>query len=101
MGLQPFIRAVMLVTGAFVLGMTALPAGGSGTGGDVPTVQLEVQQDSARTEVIDCGGYDADGNLVNPDAAKITEVPVDRNGRAQIPDICGGYTADGTYIGDS
>jgi hypothetical protein len=63
-------------------------------------MELEVPK-PPQTETIDCGGYDADGNLVNPDAAKITEVPVGTDGRAQIPDICGGYTQDGTYIGDA
>jgi hypothetical protein len=100
MGPQPFIRAVLLVAGAFVLGMSALPSGGSALNSKQPTMELEIQQ-PPRTESIDCGGYDADGNVVNPDAAKITEVPVGADGRARIPDICGGYSQDGTYIGDA
>jgi len=97
---QPFIRAALIVVGAFVLGMSALPSGGSAMNSNQPTMELEVPE-PARTESIDCGGYDADGKLVNPDAAKITEVPVGADGRAQIPDICGGYSQDGTYIGDA
>lgn len=101
MGPQPFIRAVLISAGAFVLGMSALPSGGSAMNSHQPTIELEVAPDELRTETIDCGGYDTDGNLVNPDAAKITEVPVGEDGRARIPDICGGYTEDGTYIGDA
>ncbi len=55
---------------------------------------------AARTIAIDCGGYDADGAVVNPEATRITAAPVDEQGVPAIPDVCGGYTADGTFIGD-
>lgn len=47
---------------------------------------------------IECGGYDADGDVAVPAAVEIgtlTLAPGDA-----IPAVCGGYTADGTFIGD-
>jgi hypothetical protein len=49
---------------------------------------------------IECGGYDADGNLVNPEAAEIEYAEVGPDGLLIIPPACGGYTEDGVYIGD-
>lgn len=53
-----------------------------------------------RTIAIDCGGYDADGSVVNPEATRITSAPVDTHGVPEIPAVCGGYTAVGTFVGD-
>ncbi len=55
---------------------------------------------AAQRVPIECGGYDAEGDLVNPDAARIDHAEVTPDGRIAIPAICGGYTADGAYIGD-
>jgi hypothetical protein len=49
---------------------------------------------------IECGGYDARGDLVEPDAPPVDRAPIGPDGRPQIPDVCGGYTQDGTYVGD-
>lgn len=56
--------------------------------------------DDAATVPIECGGYDADGTLVNPAAARIDTAPVTPDGVVEIPPVCGGYSADGVFVGD-
>lgn len=61
-------------------------------GGPLPTERDHVE--------IECGGYDASGALVHPEAAEIDRAPLSTDGTPEIPAICGGYTEDGTFIGD-
>lgn len=49
---------------------------------------------------IECGGYDAEGRVMNEAATRIDRAPVDAAGIPEIPAVCGGYTADGAFIGD-
>jgi hypothetical protein len=60
-----------------------------------------VSDDPAATYVeIECGGYDADGQVAEPRAIGIDRAPVLPDGTVDIPAVCGGYTADGEFIGD-
>lgn len=70
-----------------------------GTTGD-PAQGSAADPWTQRSIEIDCGGFDATGNLVNPQAARIERAPLGEHGQPEIPDICGGYTVEGTFIGD-
>ncbi|MDX1621077.1 MAG: hypothetical protein R3320_08815 [Nitriliruptorales bacterium] len=52
------------------------------------------------TITIECGGYDAEGNVVNAEAVDIGVLEVSTDDKMEVPEVCGGYTADGTFIGD-
>lgn len=76
---------------------------------DTRTVAVETRDDptppaatgdTGDTVSIECGGYDAEGDVTDEAATRIDRAPVDDAGIPLIPPVCGGYTADGEFIGD-
>lgn len=89
--------AAAVTLGVFTFG----PAGGAGTSADAGAGSTPaVEPVSVQTTEIDCGGYDADGEVVTPEATRIDTAPVGPDGVPRIPAVCGGYTTDGHFIGD-
>lgn len=91
--------AALAVAGTLV-GVGVTSSGPAAAPPDAPATR-PVSADTTRDTVpIECGGYDADGHVVNERATRIDRVPADPAGMPRIPAVCGGYTADGTFIGD-
>jgi hypothetical protein len=81
-------------------GTSSLGTAGDATRSGDPAPGSASDPWTQRSIEIDCGGFDATGNLVNPQAARIERAPLGEHGQPEIPDICGGYTVEGTFIGD-
>lgn len=103
--------SIASVVAAGAIGTSVLGSDATPTSQDAPASAtaepVEVQpaaqtpaRAAERTIPIECGGYDADGEVVNPAATDIDEASVTADGVIEIPAVCGGYTADGILIGD-
>lgn len=94
------VLSALALTGALVGAGAATSATPSATSPAPSTEQVSVQTEPADRISIECGGYDAEGNVVNEEATRIDHAPVDDAGIPEIPAVCGGYTAEGEFIGD-
>lgn len=94
------VLAALALTGAFVGAGAAISAPPPATSPAPATEQVAVQTEATDRISIECGGYDADGNVMNEAATRIDHAPVDAAGIPEIPAVCGGYTAEGEFIGD-
>lgn len=85
------LRLIALLT----IAATSLAA--SVAGRDTPEPAAAVTESATMT--LSCGGYDAEGEVVNPSAVAIGDFETSASA-PEVPEICGGYTEDGVFIGD-
>ncbi|MBW3658519.1 MAG: hypothetical protein KY457_07765 [Actinobacteria bacterium] len=94
------VLAALALTGALVGAGAATFDTPSATSPTPATEQVSVRTEPTDRISIECGGYDADGNVVHEAATRIDHARVDAAGIPEIPAVCGGYTAEGEFIGD-